>query len=382
MPVVIEPVESKAALKEFIGLPPRLYRTFPNYVPPLSMERRGILDPGKGPFFQHGKAQYWIARRDGEAVGRVSAQIDHAQPSGTFGDAGLFGGLDAVDDEAVVRALMEAAETWLCEQGRTRAFGPCLLSMNEEPGLLVAGQDEPPLIMVPWHPAYLARSLEACGYAACRDLHFWRLDDIARRLQALRERKRLSATMADLTVRPLDMRNLARDIETMRRVYNDAWKDNWGFVPLAEEDLKSLSTEMKPFVSPEFGIIVEKAGQPVGVTMVIPNLFEITRDLGADPTPIGWTKLAYRTFFHRFRTGRVILLGVLSELRHSVGGAVIAMTMVDEIIKRLTSYRSDADWMEAGWVLDNNQPLRKLLQQLDFKITRTLRLYDKALRSN
>jgi len=379
MPVVIESVESKSALQEFIRLPPRLYGAFPSYVPPLTMERRSILDPGKGPFFKHGEAQYWIARRDGEAVGRVSAQIDQIQPSGTFGDAGLFGCLDAIDDEAVVDALMGTAEAWLREQGKARAFGPCLLSINEEPGLLVAGHDEPPLIMVPWHPPYLAPRLENCGYAACRDLHYWRLSDTAGNLQALRQRRRFAAPLPDVTMRNLDMRNLARDIEIMRCVYNDAWKDNWGFVPLAEEDLKGLSTEMKPYVRSEFGMVVEKAGKPVGVCMVIPNFFEIAGDLGADPSPIGWGRLAYRTLFHKFRSGRVILLGILPELRHSVGGSVMAIAMVDEMTRRLLDYHRDVEWLEAGWVLDNNAPLRRLLQHLGFKIARTLRLYDKTL---
>jgi hypothetical protein len=343
------------------------------------MERRGFLDASKGPFFKHGRAQYWIARRDGVAVGRVSAQIDAAQPAGTFGDAGLFGCLDAIDDDAVVRALMETAEAWLRGQGRERAFGPCLLSMNEEPGLLVGGHDEPPLIMVPWHPPYLAPRLEACGYAACRELHYWRLDGLAAKLEELQRNRRPAEAIQGLTMRPLDLRNLAGDIEIMRTVYNDAWKDNWGFVPLEPDDLKGLSSDMKPFVQRDCGLIALKAGKPVGVAMILPNLFEITADIGADPSPFGWAKLGYRTFFHRFRTARFILLGVVSEYRNSVGGAVLAMTMVREIIDRFADPRHDVDWVEAGWVLDNNQPLQKLLRQFGFAIKRTLRLYDKQL---
>ena len=382
MPIVIDPIESKAALEEFVRLPARLYKGFPKYVPPLTMERRGFLDPEKAPFFKHGKAKYWIARRDGKAVGRISAQIDNLQPDDAGKGTGLFGCLDTIDDGEVVRALLDTAEAWLRQQGKERSFGPCLLSMNEEPGLLVSGHDEPPLIMAPWHPPYLARALEACGYAACRDLHYWRLDNFAEKLPAVRQRKRVSAAPANLTVRPLDLRNLARDVEIIRNVYNDAWKDNWGFVPIAREDLEGISRDMKPFIKPEFGMIAEKAGKPVGVAMALPNLFEITGDLGADPSLIGWGKLAYRTFFHRFRTGRIILLGVLSELRHSVGGAVIAMTMVDEIVNRLLSYEHQAGWLEAGWVLDNNRPLQKILRQFGFEITRTLRLYDKEFRSD
>lgn len=377
MPVVIEPVNTKAALAEFMRLPGLLYRDFPAYVPPLTMDRKGFLDPAKAPLFKHGRAQYWIARRGGAAVGRISAQIDEAQPAATFGDAGLFGCLDAIDDPAVVEALLAAAVDWLRAQGRTRAVGPCLLSMNEEPGLLVEGHDEPPLIMVPWHPPYLARHLEACGFVPCRDLHYWRLEKIEDHLRALNERRRTVSAAAAVTIRPLNMRDLAADIEIMRLVYNDAWKDNWGFVPLEPEDLAGLSRDMKPFVRPELGMIVERAGKPVAVAMILPNLFEITADLGADPSPLGWAKLGYRAFFHKFSTGRIILLGVLSEFRQSVTGAMIAMAMVDEIITRFTNYNNDLKWVEAGWVLDNNEPLRKLLRQYGFSVVRTLRLYDR-----
>lgn len=378
MPVVIEPVNTKAALAEFMRLPGRLYRDFPAYVPPLTMDRKGFLDPAKAPLFKHGRAQYWIARRGGEAVGRISAQIDEAQPEATFGNAGMFGCLDAIDDSAVVEALLSVATDWLRGQGKTRAVGPCLLSMNEEAGLLVEGHDEPPLIMTPWHPPYLEQHVLAAGFSACRDLHHWRMNNIADHLRTLNERRR-TVSAAGITIRPLNMRDVQRDLEIMRLVYNDAWKDNWGFVPLEPEDLAGLSQDLKPFVRPELGMIVERAGKTVAVAMIFPNLFEITADLGADPSVLGWAKLGYRTFFHKFSTGRIILLGVLSEFRQSVTGAMIAMAMVDELITRFTNYNNDLKWVEAGWVLDNNERLRKLLQQFGFSITRTLRLYDRDL---
>ena len=314
-----------------------------------------------------------MARRSG----RTPAQIDHSQPESAFGNAGLFGCLDTIDDVDVVRALSLTAEDWLRQQGKTRAVGPCLLSMNEEAGLLVAGQDQPPLIMVPWHPAYLAPLIEACGYAGCRDLHYWRLDGLERQMQRLQQRRRLSTSHQDLTIRTLRMNALAEDVEIIRTIYNDAWKDNWGFVPLTEEDLKGISSDMRPFVKPEAGMIAERAGVPVGTAMILPNLFEVTADLGANPSLLGWCKLGWRMLFHRFRTGRVILLGVKSELRYSVGGAVLVSNMIDEIIRRYSNYK--ADWIEAGWVLDNNRPLQKVLEHFQFQISRTIRLYDKQL---
>lgn len=377
MPVTVEPVASEAALKEFIGLPPRLYRGLAGYRAPLRMERAGLLDPARAPFFRHGEAQYWIARRNSVPVGRISAQIDFALPVGIAPGSGMFGCLDAADDGEAVRALFAAAEAWLAERGCTRAYGPCLLSMNEEPGLLVEGREEPPLIMVPWHPAYLEAHVEACGYAKCRDLHYWRLVTVTQELEAHRRRLRLAARRPGLTVRPLDLKNVARDVGIMRDVYNDAWRDNWGFVPLEPADLDGVSRDMKPFLIPDAGIIAELNGRPVGVVMVLPNLFEVTADLGADPSPLGWLRLGYRMFRHRFRSGRIILMGVISELRHSVGGAALAMTLVDELITRHARFQGD--WIEAGWVLEDNESLLKILAQFNFVRTRTLRLYDRLI---
>lgn len=382
MTITVLPANSGPAFNEFLRLPIQLYKNFPSYVAPLTMERKGFLDPKKSPFFQHGNAQYWLAYRDGKAVGRISAQIDHAQPAGVFDDAGLFGCLDAIDDIEVTRSLMAVAEKWLADQGRTRAAGPFLLSMNGEPGLLVEGQDEPPLTMVAWHPAYLAQHLEALGYAKCRDLHYWRLSDLEQKAEAIRKRKRLPPRLADVRVRQMDLKNLAADVEIMRQVYNDAWQDNWGFVPLLPEDMEGISKDLKPFVKAECGMIVEKAGDPIAVAFIVPNLFEVTTDLGADPSLLGWLKLGSRTLFHEFKSGHIILLGVGSQLRHSVGGAVIAMTMIEEVISRFIDYKHKTGWLEAGWVLDNNGPLQKILLQFGFEKTRTLRLYDKAFQTD
>ncbi len=377
MAVSVLPVVSKADLKEFIQLPPRLYKNFPNYTAPLTLERKGLLDPKKSAFFSHGKAQYWIAYKNNRTVGRISAQIDDAQPAGAFDGAGLFGSLDAIDDEEVVKALLEAAEDWLRAQRVKRAFGPCLLSMNEEPGLLVDGHDEPPMIMVPWHPPYLERHLEACGYRQCRDLHFWRIDVTEAGVREITRHNLPSLREAGYVVRSLNMGSLRSEVEIFRHVYNDAWKDNWGFVPIEPADLEGLSSDLKPFLHKDYGVIVEKEGRPIAIALILPNLFEITGDLGANPSLLGWGKFAIRTFSHSFRTGRLVLFGILSEFQQSIGGAIIAMGMIEEIVLRKKEY--EFEWVEAGWVLDNNRPMIKILKQFNFRRTRTLRLFDKVI---
>ena len=379
MTLTVTPVVTDADLEAFIRVPSRVYRDFPSYVAPLTIDRQTLYNPKKASFFKHGKGKYWIARRDDELMGRISAQIDDAQPEDAFGDGGLFGCLDAIDDVEVTRALFAAAEGWLWANGRGSAVGPFSLNMNGEPGLLVEGQDEPPLTLVAWHPAYLQRHMDVLGYAGCKDLHYWRLSDLPEKLKQLQGQKKFRSTMQDVTIRNLDMKHAARDLEIIRLVYNDAWKDNWGFVPLQPADVEAISKDLKPFIRPKYGMIVERQGKPLAVALMFPNLFEVTADIGADPSLIGWAKIAYRAYFHRFRTGFIVLFGVLSEIRNTVGGAVIAMSIVDEFIRRFGSYGDLSGWIEAGWVLDNNTALQKILMQYGFQKARTLRLFQKTL---
>lgn len=380
MSIVVSPVVSRADLRRFIRLPAQLYKGTDGFEPPLTMDREALLDPRKGSFHQHGTAQYFLAFRDGEAVGRISAQIDDAQATGTLDDAGLFGCLDSIDDVDVVRALFAAAEAWLLERGRVKAVGPFLLNINGEAGLLVEGQNEPPLSLVPWHPHYLADLILAAGYVPAKDLHYWRLNALPEKLPELGGRRRPKLGGSGIVARKLDMKHLERDVEIIRNVFNESWKDNWGFVPLQPADVAAISKDMKPFVRPEYGVIIEQHGRPMGVAMIFPNLFEVTTDIGADPSVLGWGKLALRSVFHQFNTGFIILLGVLTEVRHSVGGAVIAMALIDEMVHRFLDYDTSKGWVEAGWVLDDNTPLQKILIQYGFRSVRTLRLFAKPLR--
>ncbi|MHA7776912.1 hypothetical protein [Roseibium sp. M-1] len=379
MVIEVSKVSSRSGLQTFMSVPTQLYRDFDTYFPPLELEMRKILDPRKAPFFKHGEAQFWLAHKDGKLVGRISAQIDRIQPPSAYGNAGLFGCLDVVDDLEVTRALLQAAEEWLLAKGVERVVGPITLNMNEMAGLLVDGHDLEPMIMVPWHPPYIKHHFDELPYQQCRDLHYWRLDWLQEKEADYATRPRLPRLPRDVRVRKLDFKNFARDLEIVRTLYNSAWKDNWGFVPLQPEDLEGLGTDLKPFLEEEMGVIVEKADMPVAMAVVIPNLAEITADLGPNPTIIGWIKLVYRSFFHKFRSGRIILFGISPEIRHSVGGAIVAMSMVEQIIERLLKFNRQSGAIEAGWVLDNNEPLRNILKQQGFQIGRTLRLYDRSL---
>ncbi|WP_422370340.1 hypothetical protein [Hoeflea sp.] len=381
MVIEISKVVSKPDLQTFMALPTTLYRNFENYVPPLALETKKLLDPDLAPFFKYGEAQYWLAHRDGEVVGRISAQIDSTQPAEAYGNAGLFGCLDVIDDMDVTRALLDTAEEWLRLKGVERAIGPLSMNLNGLGGLLVEGHDLEPMIMVPWHPPYLENHFEQLPYEQCRDLHYWRLEWSSTMSARYAERKKLSRLPNGYEIRNLDFAQFDRDVEIVRGLYNTAWKENWGFVPLQPEDLEGLGAEMKPFLNKEMGIIVERQGKPAAMAVMIPNLSEITADVGPNPSPLGWAKLAYRRFFHQFQSGRVILFGISPDIRHSVGGAVIAISIIEHLVDWLLNLNRKNGVIEAGWVLDNNHPLRNILIQQGFHVSRTLRLYDRPLSS-
>jgi hypothetical protein len=380
MTVEISKATTPAEIDEFIGLPNKLYQGLPGFVPQLMMERRSILDPRKGSFFKRGLVQYWLAKRDGRTVGRISAQIDPLLPEGgALHGAGFFGCLDTIDDEEVTGALLQTTEAWLVEQGKMRTTGPMLLAMSGEPGLLVEGQEEPPLITAAWHPTYLARHLEKHGYKGIKDLHYWRFTNTAEKVGALKKRKRLRSLPEGITVRQVNMKDFADEAEILRQMFNDGWVDNWGYVPFQPEEMASIATEMKPLIKPNYGIIMQDGDEIAAVAMIIPNLFEITSDLGPELGPLGWIRFLWRMKTHKFRTGYVIMLGISRRYHKSIGGAVIAMTLVDEFIDRMLPYSDKGDWLEGGWVLDDNTPLRKILERYGLEIKRVMRLYGKEL---
>lgn len=365
-------------LQEFIDLPFRLYASFPAYAPPLQVDRSLLLDPRKSTFWnQPNVCRYWLARVDGRAVGRISAQISPAIPVGIAPGSGIFGCLDAIDDPAVVSALLDAARKWLAGQGCPAMYGPCTLDMNDEPGLLIDGHDQPVMALSPWHPPYLATCLEGLGLEKLHDLHNWRLDMAGLPDRLPVGQVRLAERVPGLRIRYPERRTYARDIQVLCDIYNDGWQDNWGFVPLTPQDLKGLDQLMKLLVPRKAFKIVERDGVPVAVMLMIPNLFELTRGLGPRPGPAGWVRILWRVLRHRFKSGRIIVTGLSRQLQGTLVGGAIVSLMIDELIADCTSWQGE--WAEAGWVLEGNTQLVRLLERFGFRRNKTFRIYGQPL---
>jgi len=365
-------------MRQFIQLPRRLYGGMTGYVPPLDFERRGMLLPGKAAFYKEGRARFFLATRGDAVVGRISAQVDPVTIRQWGEPIGLFGALDAADDADAVAALLDHAAGWLRAQGMSRARGPYLLNPNGEPGLLVSGQDAGSMLLSPWHPAYLAPLVERAGWGKVKDLYAYDLTIGPEAEAALAvPRMRLPEGGAGLSMRRLRPKQLAQDAAIMASLYNDAWRDNWGFVPITEVETEAMVKELKPIIRPEHMVLVEQAGRPIGVALILPNLYDLVGDLGGNPSPLGWIRFVMRLLRHRFRSGRVILLGIAADLRGTMLGALLPSLMIEEMMIRGRSMPLKT--VELGWILEDNRPMRRLIERLSPTPSKVFRLYERAI---
>jgi GNAT superfamily N-acetyltransferase len=377
--ITIVAVESAADLKRFIELPYRLYAKDPCFVPPLRSEMQALLGGIKGnPWFEHGRAQYWLALRDGEVVGRISAQVDQLVLRYINPGLGQWGMFECVDDQAVATLLLDTAEAWLREKGMTRSQGPMSLSIWDEPGLLVEGFGQPPTVMMGHHLPYYARLVEARGYVGVKDLHCWELDithpfpEMVQRIVAASERN------SRLVTRHVDKSRFAEEAALILDILNDAWSTNWGFVPLTPAEVAHVGKKLKPIVFGDLIRIAEYDGVPVGFMISLPDINELTQDLGGRLFPFGWAKLLWRLRRPKTKRIRVPLMGIRKTLQGHRIASLMAFQMI-EFIRRdaVTSYGGERG--EIGWILDDNGPMRSIADAIEAKVNRTYRVFEKPL---
>lgn len=377
--ISIREVSGSRDLRDFIRLPHRLYRDDPNWVPPLDQEVRKLLSRRHNPFFDHGEACLWLARRGNEVVGRISAQINRLHLDLHRDATGNFGFLEAIDDPAVFHALLSTAEAWLRDRGMKRSLGPYNPSMNDEIGVLIAGFDTPPMVMMAHSPRYYAPRLEALGYAKAKDVHAYLLDmtqlDRVNESRVSRASERLRAK-GTVSMRILDRNRFEEDMRLGLDIYNDAWADNWGFLPVTEREAKVLIDSIKPIVDPRGVIFGTVGGKVVSVAASVPNLNEVIADFDGRLLPFNWIKLLWRLKLRRPKTARVILAGVRAAYRDSpVSGALVTQSL-HELLRYFE--HTGIEKIEWSWILEENKT-SLAVQKLGAKLSKTYRIYAKEL---
>lgn len=373
--VTVTPVSSKRDLEDFIKLPWRLYNGNPNWVPPLLMLQRQLFSPRHNPFFEHADVQLFLAQRDGEVVGRISAQVDHEHNRYHQERTGFFGFFESVNDPAVTAELLATVERWLREREMDRIRGPLSFSTNGESGFLVDGFDSPPVILMPYSPPHYLTLVERCGYGKVQDLFAWIWGSEPVPTGPARFVEQLRAA-PEVRVRMADMRRFDEEVRTILDLYNDAWSENWGFVPATDAEAKQLAQDLKLIVDPHVVPFVEIDGVTAGVVLSLPNLNEAIHDLDGKLFPLGWLKLLWRLKVRRLKTGRLVLLGIRKEFR-TRRYAGLAYLLCDEIYRqgRKRGYK----WAEFSWTLESNTLINSMIKKIGCEHYKTYRVYEKTL---
>jgi len=380
-------VKTVADKKRFVEVQFALNKADPAWVPPLKMDALELLTPGKNPWYEHGHNDLFIAVRDGKDVGRISAHIDHLwldMPAEQGGgrDIGNWGLFEAVD-QAVANALIARAEEWLRAEGMKKAVGPISISIWDEPGLLIQGHDHAPTVMMGHHNPKYEAWIEAAGYGKVKDLNTYELD-ITKPFPPLIQRIVSSGERNPrITIRKVDKSKFKQEAELILSILNDAWSDNWGFLPITDAEITYVGKKLKPIVFNELIRIAEVEGEPVAFMMTWPDLNEMQKDLNGNLFPFGVVKLLWRlnggfSGKPKVRTMRVPLMGVKKKLQATRLASQLAFMMI-EYIRRDSVALFGASRGEIGWILEDNQGMVSIADAIDSHVNKVYRIYGKAI---
>jgi GNAT superfamily N-acetyltransferase len=371
----VRPALSRADRRRFIRFPHDLYADDPNYRAPLDLMIREQISAKTNPWFEHGEAEFYLAYRGDRLVGRISAQVDRMHLKRYEDDTGFFGFFEVADDAEAAAALLKTAADWCRARGMKRMLGPFSLSINEESGLLVEGFDSPNYMMMPHGRPYYDGLIKAAGLEKAVDLFAWRYSRSELPEHAF-ELAEMAREHPGVTIRNVDMKNLARDVRIIMDIYNEAWADNWGFVPMTEAELDKMAKDFKLIVDPEMCMIAEVDGKPAAMTVALPNINEAFAGLNGRLAPLGWAKVLYRLKIKHPTSFRCLLLGVREEFR-SIAFGGLSVLLYTTIYQR--AYDKGYVEAEAGWTLENNRAINQGMKLMGAEQYKTYRMYEQEI---
>ena len=377
-PVTIRPVETKKDRKAFVDFAWEAYKNDSAWVPPLKDEVHGLITPGKNPWFAHARAQLWLAERGGNVVGRISAQVDDLVQEHMGAGIGQWGFFDALDADAAA-ALIATAEDWLRKEGMTSALGPISLSIWDEPGLEIEGFAEPPTVMMGHHKPEYHAWIEAAGYSRAKDLVTYEVDIAHWDDPKINRLIEMGERNSKIRIRQVDKSHFDKEARIILGLLNDAWSDNWGFVPLTPSEIAYAGKKLKPIIYNELVRIAEYEGEPVAFMITLPDINEFIRDLNGELFPFGWAKLLWRLRNPRARRARVPLMGVAKKLQGSRIASQLAFMLI-EFTRRDCVGKFGIEVGEFGWILEDNKGMLSIAQLPGAKINHRYRIFERKLR--
>lgn len=363
-------------IRDFLDVVDVVYEGDPRYIRPLDFEQKERLDPKKNPFFEHGEGAVFTAYKGGRCVGRCSAQIDREHIARYKEDVGFFGFLDTVEDEEVCTALLSRAERWLKDRGMKAVRGPFSLNINEETGMLVEGFDAPATLMNPHHRAYQGGLVEKAGYVKKKDFFGWRYE-VGEPNARVRKAQAEIRAMPEVVSRTFSKKDAERDTALTLEVFNDAWNENWGFVPATPAEARKMAADFKMLLVPEVTRLVFIDGEPAACAIALPNLNEMLPDLRGKLFPLGFAKLLYRLKVEGPRSARLILLGIKKKYRQQRKYAALSLFLYAEMNDG--GKRAGMTWGELGWTLEDNSAVNAGIRMMGAKKYKTYRVYEKSL---
>jgi len=375
--VKIRPARSKREMKRFVKVPFHLHRDQPLWVAPLVYERMEFLDRGKNPWFEHGEAEFFVAERGGEPVGRISAHLDRRWDEFQGGNDAMFGFFETANDPEVARALLAAATEWARERGRDRILGPMDFTTNDELGILIEGYERRPLILEPWHPPHYRALIEAEGFAKAMDVQMWELQ-----FGDLKEGERFDPSIhaaaekalhdEGIVIRNMRKREMAAEVARFMDVYNEAWGDNWGFVPITEAEVDFQAKNLKQVLDEDWAYMAEKDGEVVGAALTLPDINQVLAKLNGRLLPFGW--LRFLLGKRQIDQLRVFALGVKHDYRHTGVAAGLYLKHLETAARPGT-----IEGGEMGWILETNGPMNRAMEGMGGTVVKKYRVYEKPL---
>ncbi|MDA3613880.1 GNAT family N-acetyltransferase [Polluticaenibacter yanchengensis] len=371
--IKIIPVEDKKSLKAFIDFPHSLYKDDKNYVPELFLAQKDLLSH-KHPFHSHSKAKYFLAYEGSEVVGRIAGILNNNYNQFTNTNAGFFGFFDTINDSVVVDLLLQEVKTWLSQFKVNTLLGPCNFSTNETCATLIENFDEPPFAMMPYNFPYYNTLLENAGFVKNVDLLAYRFDENSYNEKAVRLKSAFEKRLAskNIIVRPIDKRRFAEEVDKVSEVYNQAWDKNLGFVPMTKDEFRHMAKDLKQVLDPQYCLVAEHEGRIIGFGLAIPNINEILINIKRGRLfPTGIFKLLLG--LKKIRSVRIIALGVLEEYRKMGVEACFYASMMERFkeLKMKTA--------EASWILENNQQMCMALENMNARVYKKYRIYEKSI---
>jgi GNAT superfamily N-acetyltransferase len=373
--IEVSEVMSRSERDAFIKFQWQIYANDSAWVPPLIVERKRFLDRKRHPFYRHGEAALFLARKNGRIAGRIMASDDPNYNSLHGTNVGCFGLFECIEDRDVAAALFDAASSWLRKRGRTEIMGPVDYSTNYVCGLLIDGFQFPPTIMTAHNPPYYRELVENCGFIKTKDWYAWWFDDPSKAAMHLRRLATRLKTRWPVTIRSANLKSLREESRRLRQIFNQAWQKNWGFVPFTEAEIEFMTEELKPLIVPEFAWIAEIGNEPVGFTLCLPDINVVLRDLNGRLTrfglPIGLCKLLF--YKNHVQKGRLIALGVVEKYRRAgIAEMLVLRVMEETMIKRgITG--------ELSMTLEDNFMINRFLAAIGAEAYKTYRIYSRSI---